>query len=233
MNNHVRTAIAAAALTIATSGAALATTTTADYSNGNGKYINVTSSSAGSFGNIFAGNFILEPKAGDDLAGESFITFCVDLAHGIADDVTYQIKSLASSGFSATVQSNINRLFSSFYASLNTDPNVDGGRRKVAAFQVALWEIIDEAENNPFDVTSGVFSVQNQTIRNIAQNMLDNLGPETADWEFTFFDADGNQDQLTAEPGGDGAAVPLPAGLPLLLTAAGGFALIRRGKKKA
>ena len=222
MTPFIRSAIAAASFALMATGAAQSATITADYSRGAGQKIDITRSSQGSISNVFAGNFVLDPITGDDI-----VTFCIDLAHRIGNGVTYQMKSLAETGFSATVQSNINRLYSTYYDTLG------GNEYRTAGFQVALWEIIDERPVNPFDLDAGRFRISDGRVKRRAQEMLNGLGAETSLWAFTYYDADGNQDQLAARPNPPGGAVPLPAGLPLLLTAMGGLAMVRRARKRA
>lgn len=223
MKTFTRSAAAASIVLSLAAGAASAATITADYARGNGTYVDITKSSVGRRNDIYAGNFVLDPTNGPDI-----ISFCVDFAHWIADGVTYDVKSLAQSGFSSTVQSRIGSLFSSFYGTLG-DSSV-----QTAAFQVALWEIVDEKPNKSLNLKNGRFRVKNSQIRTLAQQMLDTMGPDTGEWDLTFYDANGNQDQMSATKAPPtGGTVPLPAGLPLMLTAMGGFALARRSLKKA
>ncbi len=225
MIKFARTATAMFALSTLTAGAVSAATVTADYSRGNGASVEIVESSRGSFDRFYAGSFILDPKTPGEMA-DDFIAFCVDIADSIANGVTYQTSSLASSGFTATVRSNIERLYSTYYAGLGDDNSQN------AAFQIALWEIVDDNEANALDLGSGLFQTGSSAITDLAQDMLDNLGEVTDEWRLTFFDAGPKQDQIVGEAGG-GATVPLPAGLPLIMTAAGGLLLARRKRKAA
>lgn len=209
--------VSAFVLTASLSGAASASTITADYEVGPNVYANITSSSQGRL-RVLAARFNMETTDGD-----SFYAFCVDLAHHIADGVTYTVETMANSGFTQTTVTDIDRLFTSAYSTLG------GNNTRNAGFQLALWEIIDETAGNAYDLSSGLFAVTSNAAAQ-GQNFLDNLGTATGGYELSFLDTPTNQSLVSADFE-DVSAVPVPAGLPLLLTGLGGMAYLRRKSK--
>jgi hypothetical protein len=155
----------------------------------------------------------MDPTVGDD-----FIAFCLDLGQTLASPATYMVKTLSETGFGAAVTNTIDRLFTAHYASLGTDATNN------AAFQLALWEIIDETSGT-YDVTTGSFSATSSAT-GLANTFLDTLGNATGGYTITFYESGTSQDLVGASP------IPLPAGAPLLLTGIAGFAWMRRRKAK-
>jgi hypothetical protein len=173
--------------------------------------------------NVLAARFEMETTS-----GETFFAYCVDLAHSIADGVTYSVSSLADSGFSKSTISDIDRLFTSFYNKLGDSSSMNAG------FQLALWEIVDETSDAGYDLSSGSFTVSSKAADQ-GQAFLDNLGSDTGGYALSFFDTDTNQSLVgtgyeSAVP--DTSPVPVPAALPLLLTGLGGMAFLRRKSKR-
>lgn len=217
MRKTILSAASAAALTCLIAGTGSAATVTASYTSNPGTSVTLHSATVGGTTSTSASSFTMDPTDGDD-----FIAFCLDLGQVIAEPVTYAVKSLSETGFGATAINAIDRLFTAHYGSLGTDATNN------AAFQLALWEIIDEGDSNAYDVTSGDFSAtsSNGAALNLANSFLGNLGSETGGYKITFYESGTSQDLVGASP------VPLPAGFALMLTAFGGLSVARRRKAK-
>ena len=88
--------------------------------------------------------------------GNTFYSFCVDLARTLNFNTTYTDYAPVSPDtvFSQPVVTNIQKLFNTHYATAHT--NASGA----ASFQMAIWEILSET-SGAFDVTSGSFRVTN------------------------------------------------------------------------
>ena len=220
LKKSIAMAASACVLTGVLATGASAATVTADYSVGANAYTKIETSSQGRM-SVLAAQFKMETTA-----GESFLAYCLDLAHHIADGVAYKVTTLADGWFSDTAVKDIDRLFTSHYASLGSDNTRNAG------FQLALWEIVEESSGNSYDLSSGAFSVSSSAAAQ-GQSFLDNLGSATGGYKLTFLDSDTNQSLVSADFSTNVAPVPVPAGLPLLLTGLGGIALIRRKRSKA
>lgn len=214
MKKAILSTASAAALTCVMASTGSAATVTASYTSGPGTSVTLHSTTVGGTENTSASSFIMDPTVGDD-----FIAFCLDLGQVIAEPITYAVKSLNETGFGATAINAIDRLFTAHYGSLGTDAT------KNAAFQLALWEIIDEGSSN-YDVTSGDFwaSSNNGAALDLANSFLGNLGSDTGGYKITFYESGTSQDLVGASP------IPLPAGFVLMLSAFGGLAAVRRRK---
>lgn len=167
-------------------------------------------------GSTAAGPFRL---TGDNGFGD-FDAFCIDLAHYMSSGNTYTVSGASSYG--AVVDSYIDRLFTSAYASLVT--SVQG-----AAFQVALWEIItDTGAASGYDLGLGAFTAtsSNASVISQATGYLAGLtGASTGGYNLTFLANASSQDLVTVSP------VPVPAAFGMLgLGLAGLFGLRRRKK---
>ena len=196
--------------------------------------VNITSEMYGSTrnsstANVNAGLFRL---VGDNGGGD-FNAFCVDLAQYLVPSANY---TLPVQLFSGVTLDNLDRLYTSSFGSVN-DANT------AAAFQIAIWEIIEDSENG-LDLTGGgafKFNVNEErpmhvAIRELAQGYLDGLDDaDVAAYNLTFLQSDVGQDLVVAEPIDDAPGpnvVPLPAsalGLLAGLAALAGLGRRRRG----
>ncbi|RLJ60406.1 putative secreted protein [Litoreibacter meonggei] len=202
---------AAAASASILSGAAYASPVTLTYS---GLSVNPAETvdlySPRSFNNLRAGGFNMSDGT------NSFVAWCIDLFDTIGSAVYDQTRPAQVSD---SEEADLNRLFSN-NRSIATDNAVNS-----AAFQVAVWEIVYETGSS-YDVGSGDFRAgDNTAVTSLAQNWLSNLGTDAGSYKLSFYESSTSQDLVSGAPV---PAVPLPAGLPLLLVGVGALALTRK-----
>lgn len=148
----------------------------------------------------------------------SFIAWCIDLAQTLRSGESY---SEAPTLLSQTAQSGLSQLFAEVYQHVDT-------AREAAAFQLAIWEIVDEAPSNGYDVSAGAFSAsRNAGAISLAQSYLDGLGASGEGAALRFFASETSQDLVTV----DLAPVPLPASGAMIVVALGGLVALRRRRR--
>lgn len=155
------------------------------------------------------------------LDGSPFVTFCADLYQTFSFGTTYTDYTIQPLTLIQTLD--LGRLFTSHYAQV-----VDSST--AAAFQVAIWEILYEA-NPAYDVSSGNFLAFGASTP-LAQNWLHNLGT-FADITYTVQRL-GNREQqdfLTWINVTPQLTVPEPSSLALFgIAAVGGLTASRKRK---
>lgn len=204
-----------------------AATLTVDYQEpgsifgNNGWFSAVTIDSEIYDGTFHAGQFELT----SDPIGD-FLAFCVEITQAIVEgDDAYEI---TLGMFDAVVMDNIDRLYSSAY-----DMVIDG--LTAAAFQVALWEIVEDSGLG-LDLATGTFSAidantNGGSVLGTAQGFLDGLTTApTGLFDLQFFASPTSQDVVSASRIDSPAAVPVPASGLLLLSAAG-LMMTRRNRR--
>lgn len=181
---------------------------------------------------VYAGAFKMTDTSGPTLvAGSSFMAWCVDIYHDLASSSAYTLQAGSSyfSGAPGTV-SDLDRL-----ASYVFDQNLLTNNVQSAAFQLAVWEIVnDKAGTGFYDVTSGDFKVTsgNTTAITTANSWLAvvNAGQYAVDralgvWQVDIAGSSQNLGVFSAV-----TPVPEPKTYAMLLAGLGlmGFVAVRR-----
>lgn len=155
-----------------------------------------------------------------------FSTFCIEIGQTIQDpDYNYTAMAIASdAGVTAGQRNNLQKLFNAYYETLGSSAT------NSAAFQLAVWEIMNEA--SPADVTTGTFRVSSSSGATTQANYwLQSLAslPMNANggWELTTWRSKTSQDQISA------SRVPEPASAALLLLGLGMMGAARRRNRAA
>lgn len=162
-----------------------------------------TGSITGVGSTIYAGEFDFS-TAGDTMYwNDGLSAFCIQIDTTLKSSASYTVQS-GLGGFSSTQQDRIDRLFSNYHA-LSQD-----GPGNSAAFQLALWEIINESDD-ALSLSGGTFSSTGFSgARATANAWLSDLGDSSGAYEYYVFTAGDSQNLLTARP------VPEPAMIALL-----------------
>ena len=213
-------AAAAAIVLAASAGAATASTVTVNYQGSNAFNTHLSNVGKVSFkstdptqsGTFYAGPFAVTAAGLGD-----FLAWCVDIATTMKSGKTYAHAADHFGGAGSEIRTNIDRLFSTYYAGLET-------KNQKAAFQFALWEIVyDEG----LDLGSGTFTDNGTAgaIRGLADGYLLGIQSDEAlsgKYRFTFLTSGESQDLVTV------SAIPLPAAGWMLLAGVAGLAGLRR-----
>lgn len=199
--------LTAAATLLVASGMVHATTIGLTYLNNLG---NPTGSITG-YNSVRAGefNFAINSIDGDAPAwGATLDAFCIDISTALQNTATYTLHEGLGSLSSNTQQNRVDRLFTSYYELSTTSAH------NSAAFQLALWEILNESHSS-LNLSSGSFSSGAfDGARTIANNWLANLGTLTGGYEYYILRADNSQDLVTVRQ----VNVPEPTVLLLMGT---------------
>lgn len=199
--------LAAAATLLIASGMVHATTIGLTYQNNLG---NPTGAITG-YSSVRAGefHFAIDFIDGDAPAwGDTLDAFCIDISTALQSTATYTLHEGLGSLASSTQQDRVDRLFTSYYETSKTSAN------NSAAFQLALWEILNESGSS-LNLSSGSFTSGTFAgARTTANDWLANLGTLTGGYEYYILLADNSQDLVTVRQ----VQVPEPTVLLLLGT---------------
>jgi hypothetical protein len=183
-----------------------------------------------------AGSLIMR----DTATRNEFLAWCVEIARLIASTADYQVSLEPPEGGldsgpgpnpSDTVvitpekELNLSRLFTGYLDQTNTDVGA-------AAFQLAIWEIVEETSDN-LSLTAATgerfaSTAIDSAVITTANGFLAGLGDFSANYRITYFQNANSQDLITATP------IPLPASVLLLGAGVGALAYAgRRRRSKA
>ena len=200
---HTKLLTAALLASVFSATPALASTLTqtnpGDVFNGNGSafvYVNYTAPAGQQsvYTGVQAGGFDLT----DTSTGNSFIAWCLDLAHSLHLDSDYTATATPFTnpitGVIDAIPAVVEELFKVAYASVDLTNNAQS-----AGFPMALWEARYETSDSSYNLSSGNFTASSYGIYAPGQSPADWAmtylamlgGTITSDYDFTYLQSDG------------------------------------------
>jgi len=200
-------------------------------STGSYATVSISTNSGGSYHNVLTGQFqgFFDPASEADAPGHEaddfFRFFCIDLAEFADTGPNTYTRNLGVPN--ATDSAELTRLFDQFYPNGATGTYYSGFQTNFgnfsdtehsAAFQLAIWEIWFDTDNN-LNLSNGAFRAGPSTVTTLAQSYLDAIGngsTPAAGWTLYEFNNDGKQDYLSVEHSVPLRQAPEPGTLILL-----------------
>lgn len=159
----------------------------------NSPYSTSTISYSGSFGTlspttVALGSFNMVNQTN---TGLDFKAFCIDIFNtvNVGGTYSYNETSFPNPAWSTLAENRINYLFTNYVT-----PVADN---TPAAFQLALWEVINEGDNTVLSLTNGDFKASGGNLNAAQYSAVEALlqdiqnygsGPSTADYNYTFYE---------------------------------------------
>ncbi len=232
---------ASAALGNAFSGAASqpGSLTFGGSSTGSYATVSLSTDSGGSYHNVLTGQFqgFFDPASEADAPGHEaddfFRFFCIELVQYAEAGPNTYTRNLGVPN--ATDSAELTRLFNQFYPNGATGTYYSGGSQTnfgsfpdtntAAAFQLAIWEIWFDTDNN-LDLSTGAFRANGPSgVTSLAQSYLNAIGNGSTaapGWTLYEFNSPSKQDYLSVEHTGPLQQTPEPG--TLILLGVGAFA---------
>jgi len=181
------------------------------FSNGSVS-VSLSTNSGGSYHNVLTGQFqgFFDPASEANGGADDFFRFfCIDLGQYAETGPNPYTRNLGVDGaHNATDSAELTRLFNQFYPNAATGTYYSGGQTNFgnfpdatssAAFQLAIWEIWFDTDNN-LDLSTGAFRAGSSTVTTLAQGYLTAIGSGStpADgWTLYEFNSPNKQDYLS------------------------------------
>lgn len=183
---------------IATSGLLLSSVAQADIYKlesitPNSPYSTSTIRYSGSFGTVSPTTVALGSfnMVNQTTPGLDFKAFCIDIFNtvNVGSTYSYNETALPVPAWSTLAENRINYLFNTYVTPLADNTP--------AAFQLALWEVINEGDSNNLSLTNGDFKANGGNLGTAQYSAVEALlhdiqtngsGPSTADYNYTFYE---------------------------------------------
>ena len=211
--------------------------------------VSISTDNGVTYHNVLAGQFqgFFDPASEADAPGHEaddfFRFFCIDLAQYADTGPNPYTRNLGVPD--ATDSAELTRLFDQFYPNKATGTYYSGGQTNFgnflttdesAAFQLAIWEIWFDTDNN-LNLANGAFRAGPSTVTTLAQSYLDAIGNGSTPapgWTLYEFNNDGKQDYLSVTNTGPLRTTPEPGTLILLgVGALAAWGMSKRHRKTA